>query len=104
MKRPFRTVFIHRRTQIPDDIRRRNVRALSSVAARMTVQRPGVSQDFRHQAALWAHCDTTFAAFDVMAADPLVADMDERPFRWQRLLMPTVVPGSSAMGMLAEMR
>lgn len=96
-----RTLFVRRRTPIPEPLRRANVRALSDAAARLTVQNPPIACDFRHQAALWAHSDTSFAAFDVTAADPLLADHDERPLRWQGLQTPTVVPGVSALGAVA---
>lgn len=93
-----RTVFTRRRREIPEDTRQRNVNALLAVAKRLTVERPQVAADLRHQAALWAGSDTNFAAFDVEAAHPLISAHDAQPMLWGALRKETVVPSSSALG------
>lgn len=94
------THFLRRRTKIPDALRRANVAALQSAAAKFSVCSPEIARDYRHQAALWAGCDTNFAAYDVEAASPLIAAMDARPMERCIDRAPTLVIRSSAMGSL----
>lgn len=104
--RPFRTRFVRRRTLIPAQLRKAQVRTL--VRAEWMAEQVG-GETGRERAAsikalrrLWEVCDTTFAAFDVEAADPCVAAADGRRLGWNECHGPTVVPGTSVLGELME--
>ena len=96
-----RTRFLRKRTLIPAPLRLTNANALRHAGKRLDASRQHIYLDFKHQAALWEHSDTTFGAFDVEAADPAIAAQDAVPLRWQLLRPVTIVPTVSALGAAA---
>lgn len=95
------TRFLRKRTMIPEAIRFANVNALTGAAKKLTVIAPAISADYRHQAALWAHSETSFASYDVEASNVLRASEDGRPYRWGGDRRETIVPTVSAIGAMA---
>jgi len=95
------TVFIRKRKEISPELGRHNADVLRSVARRVEHAGSIIATDLRYQAALWANCETSFAAYDVEAANPLTAAADARPYNWGADRRPSLVLGVSALGAAA---
>ena len=91
-----RTIFARRRINIPDDVRTHNRKAIHTA---MVLAKPhivvgtfageisasqAVYDNLRELKALWDRCETTFAAFDVHAADPVQDAYDRAAFNGGR--------------------
>ncbi len=117
MGRLVATRFVNKRAEIPADIRVHNVSVLRRAAAAIgkSVCEPTIYMDTRGTStraeslaaltALWDQCDTTFAAFDVVAVDPVREAYDTAPFNggnYPRAPRPRWSEIGSTAGMCAD--
>jgi hypothetical protein len=86
------TRFVYKRKNIPSGLRSDNIRTFQralSLVKKSSAPSPSIGElsltqqrveSLRHLERLWGESDTTFAAFDVVAVDPVREAYDTAPF------------------------